>query len=514
VIYSTPSDESIHYSSSGGLKLARKTLAIVLTVMIAFAALGCGTSAPMKLAGLPEATQLKQGHEQPLRYRVAFAPISTPERPKPKGQFSAAVNTDATAMRNELAQMLREFKVFSDVETVGGGSEPESMELAKEQGADLLLTSSLVRYDVTYERGVRGAGSVILWLFSPWATWFVADEVYTADIGLQMALKKVPDGSVLWQEMVDGKARCELDDLQRGLKAHEYIVGSIFTGPGSFDGNNFAKVASVVGPHALQKLQLKMLGELYKLPQPPPDKKSFAIVVGLNEVEINFMPKLEYAEADAAAVEKLLSKSFSEVKLLTGDTATTEALRSAVEDFATREFTEVIDFLLYFAGPGASAEGKHLLAFSNSKDAKTMLSLDELHSLASGVKAMNRALILDTGFSGEKSRGAVLGGEEVSAFEKSLRDSSSVATLCCCGPDQGGHEFKELGHGIFTAKLLEALAGPGDMNEDKTVSAEEAVTFIEWPVERYVRDHTVGQSQKPVLLGGKDVAAKAVLRLK
>ncbi len=494
--------------------MARKSLALVLALAVIFVALGCGTSAPAKLAGLPEAVQLKKGHERPLRYNVAFAPIATPKRPKPKGEFSAAVNTDVTAMRNELASTLREFKVFDAVETVGGGSEVEAMELAREKGADLLLTSSLVRYDVTYERGVRGAGNVVLWLFSPWVTWFVADEVYSADIGLQMVLKKVSDGSVLWQNTVDGKATVELDDLQRGLKAHEYIFGSIFTGPGSFDGNNFAKVANVVGPHAMQKLQLKMLGEFYKLPQPPPDKRSFAIVVGLNQVQITFMPKLEYAEADADGMEKLLAKSFSEIKVLKGDEATAEALRSAIEDFATREFTEITDFLVYFAGPGATADGKHLLAFSNSKDAKSMLSLEELYSLVDGVKAQNRVLLLDTGFSGEKSRGVVLSGEEATAFKKSLKESSSVVTLCCCGPDQGGYEFKELGHGIFTARLLEALAGQGDINEDKTVSAEEAVTFMEWPVERYVRDHTVGQSQKPVLLGGKDVSGKALLKLK
>jgi len=195
--------------------LARKSLALVLVVAVALIAVGCGTSAPVKLSGLPEASQLMKGHEQPLRYKVALAPISTPKRPKPKGQFSAAVNTDITAMRNQLVQTLREFKVFSEVETVGGGNESESIQLAREKGADLLLTSSLVRYDVTYESGVRGAGNVILWLFSPWATWFVADEVYTADIGLQMALKKISDGSVLWQQTVDGKAKRELDDLQR-----------------------------------------------------------------------------------------------------------------------------------------------------------------------------------------------------------------------------------------------------------------------------------------------------------
>jgi hypothetical protein len=418
------------------------------------------------------------------------------------------------AMRNELARTLREFKVFTELETIDGGSEAEAMQLAREKGADLLLTSSLVRYDVAYEQGVRGAGNVILWLFSPWATWFVADEVYTADIGLQMALKRVSDDSVLWQKTVGGKARCELDDLQRGLRTHEYIVGSIFTGPSSLDGNNYAKIASVVGPHAMQKLQLKMLGELYQLPQPPPDKRSFAIVVGLNQVQITFVPKLEYAEADAAAMEKLLAKSFSEVKLLTGEKASVEALRSAVEDFATREFTEITDFLIYFAGPGASAEGKHHLAFSDSKDVKSMLSLEELYALINGVEAENRVLILDTGFSGEKSRGVVLSGEEITDFKYAFTLSKSVAALCCCGPDQGGHEFKELGHGVFTAKLLDALTGTGDMNEDGTVSAEEAVAFLEWPVERYVRDHTVGQSQKPVLLGGKEVAGKAILRLK
>ena len=112
--------------------MARKSLALVLVLAVALVAVGCGTSAPMKLSGLPEASQLRKGHEQPLRYRVALAPIYTPKRPKPRGQFSAAVNTDTTAMRNELAQTLREFKVFSEVETVGGDNEIESMQLARE----------------------------------------------------------------------------------------------------------------------------------------------------------------------------------------------------------------------------------------------------------------------------------------------------------------------------------------------------------------------------------------------
>ena len=216
----------------------------------------------------------------------------------------------------------------------------------------------------------------------------------------------------------------------------------------------------------------------------------------------------------AETLEKSAS-GYTEVKVLTGKKATLENLRATVEDFRTREFTEIVDFMVYFAGPGASADGRHYIALSDSSDAGSMLALEELHSLVEGVNAQNRVVILDTGFvKGEGNRGLVLSGGAIAAFPDSLTKSKSVATISACGPDQGGHEAEELGNGVFTSQLAEALAGPADINTDKIISAEEAVTFLEWPIERYVRDNTVGQSQKPALVCDKKVAGATLVKIK
>jgi hypothetical protein len=504
-----------------GVDVMRKSfLLISLAVAVALAA-GCGTTAPGKLADLPKAAQLKQAREGPLRYRVAFPPIMSAQEQKPKSVFAAAVEADTASMRNELAKTLRDFQVFDELLAIEAANGTEALEVAKKEGVDLLLETSLVRYNVAYDRGARGAGAVIAWLFSPWLSWLVGDEVYTADIGLNMALKQTSDGSILWQKEVTGKASCELSDLQRGLKTHEYFVGSIFTGPASFNKDNYQKAAAVVGPHAMQNLQLNMVDEMYQLSQPPPDKKSFAIVIGVNAARFGLLPKLKYAEADAVEFAKAIKKYSSQysdnnVKLLTGKVATIAGLRAAVMEITAVEHTDIIDLLVYFAGPGASVGGKHNLAFHLTEDQNTMLSLEELYSLVEGVQAKNRIIVLDTGFAGESSRGLVLSGGQLTTFKKTIAGSRTVTIISSCGPNQGGHEFKELGHGVFTSKLLERLAGKSliDINRDKSVTAEEIVTDLDWRVQRFVRDNTVGQSQEPALVGDKKLAGSVIFRLK
>ncbi len=501
--------------------MPRRSLLLIALILALTVAGGCGATAPVKLTEAPGASQLRSSHERPLRYSVAFAPVvdefAVRRTRKPEGEHGAVVKADTGALRAEIAQALRDFEVFEELQTIDASDEALALELARNEGADLLLTASLVRYNVAYDHGTRGGGTVIVWLFSPWLSWLVGDEVYSADIGILMTLKRTTNSSILWQKLIDGKASRELDDIQRGLKTHEYFIGSILTGAGSFDESNYQKAAAVVGPHAMQDLQLKLIDEMYKIPQPPPEKKSFAIVVGVNKSGVPLLPKLKYAQADATGFADLLKNSasdYSEVKLLTGEVATLKDLRGAVEEFSAREHIEIIDFMVYFAGPGASVGGKHYLAFPDSTDANSMLTLEELHSLVEGVQAKNRVIVLDTGFAGEGSRGLVLSGPAIQVFPKALTENASVATVSSCGASQGGHEFEKLGHGVFTSQLIKALAGPADIDADKAVSAEELVTFLEWPVERYVRDNTIGQLQKPALACTEKAAGTVIVRIK
>jgi len=496
----------------------KRSIVFSLFVAALVFAAGCGATAPVKLMDMPQAAQLSKSHERPLRYNVALAPVAVKPLTKPKGMYAFSVKPDTGAMRNELAKTLKDFKVFQKLDKVDAKTEEEALQKAKENGADLLLTTDVTRYNISYDHGTRGTGAVVVWLFSPWISWLVADEVYSADVGLKITLKHTSDGSVLQEIPLSGKATCELDDIQRGLKTHEYLIGSIFTGPGSLTESNFQNAATVVGPHAMQELQLKMVNEMYKIPQPPPDKKSFAVVVGVNHTKFSLLPKLKYAEADAAAFAKMLEENgaFTEIKTLTGEEATKEGLRSAVEEFATREFTEIVDFFVYFAGPGASAEGSHFIGMTESRDMNTMLPLEDFYAIVEAVEAKNRVIVLDSGFAGAGSRGLVLSGGAFAAFSDKLVKSEAVTTISSCSANQGGHEFEDLGHGIFTFQLIEALKADAqiDINRDKAVTAEEIVTYLDWRVQRYVRDHTEAQSQKPTLACSDKLSGGVLLKLK
>jgi uncharacterized caspase-like protein len=236
--------------------------------------------------------------------------------------------------------------------------------------------------------------------------------------------------------------------------------------------------------------------------------------VGVNTAGNPQLPALKYAEADARAMAEALGRAgcYSEVKLLAGGEATAAAVRAAFAGIGALEYTEVTDLLFYFAGPGAIADGKHYLALADSRDTQTMLSMEELHALAGSINAASRVVILDTGFAGEGGRGALVAGSQPADFPPALSKSTSIATILACGPAQTGHEFDALAHGVFTFHLLEALAGQADINSDKVTAADEIVTFLEWPVERYVRDNTVGHAQKPTLMCDKAAAAAAVVR--
>ena len=124
---------------------------------------------------------------------------------------------------------------------------------------------------------------------------------------------------------------------------------------------------------------------------------------------------------------------------------------------------------------------------------------------------------MDGGASGirdHEGRGAVLSGGVINEFAGALANSADVAILSSCGPDQSGHEFDDLSHGVFTSKLLESIEGPADINADKVVSVMELVTYLEWPVERYVRDNTVGQSQKPAVVCDAETAGAGLVKIK
>ena len=123
----------------------RRYLIFALVAAVVAGAAGCGATAPVKLTEVPKAAKLSKSRERPLRYEVVFAPVVLGQTEKPRGQFAAAVKPDPEKIRSELAGTLKEFKVFDKLETIEAQTEEEAIAKARENGADLLLTTSIDR---------------------------------------------------------------------------------------------------------------------------------------------------------------------------------------------------------------------------------------------------------------------------------------------------------------------------------------------------------------------------------
>ena len=119
--------------------MLRRTLVVVLFVLWVGLSAGCGTLPPKEITQLPEAAKLKTGEEGPLRYKVAFAPVRLVQKTKPTARYSAAVEPDPKALRDEFVKVLETFSVFKELKTIEDSGKTDPLQAAKEQGAVVAL---------------------------------------------------------------------------------------------------------------------------------------------------------------------------------------------------------------------------------------------------------------------------------------------------------------------------------------------------------------------------------------
>lgn len=73
--------------------------------------------------------------------------------------------------------------------------------------------------------------------------------------------------------------------------------------------------------------------------------------------------------------------------------------------------------------------------------------------------------------------------------------------LAASQENESSFESDELQHGVFTYYLLEALEGPGDLNQDGKIKAEEIYKYVEPKVKDYVTKHWPNFSQTILMKG-------------
>ncbi len=191
----------------------------------------------------------------------------------------------------------------------------------------------------------------------------------------------------------------------------------------------------------------------------------WAIAIGINQYQL-FQP-LNHAQADAEAIEDfLVTEAGFESKhcLLMTDTSpprgnrptypTKENILLLLEDLAATSWQPQDYVWLFFSGYGVNHNGKDYLMPVEGNPELVLETGIEVRSLMHSLQLaeLNVLLLLDINRAFGTQADAPV-GEEIIELAQELQ----LATILSCQPEQFSHENSELGHGFFTAALLEAL---------------------------------------------------------
>lgn len=246
----------------------------------------------------------------------------------------------------------------------------------------------------------------------------------------------------------------------------------------------------------------------------------WAVVIGVDEYGDESIPDLSYAGRDAEYLRSILTgqagyPESNVVSLLNAD-ATLAKVRSTLGTWLPRTVGEDDMVFIYFSGhggaepsiTGTSDDGTEkyiLLHDSRVEDMySTALPMSELSRIFGRIRADKLILVMDSCYSGASGgRGLLRAGMKAVGMSDSYMDqlaaTEGTAILTASRASEVSMESPELGHGIFTYHIGEALGGSGDADNDGIVTLAEVYQYVSTTVPATAK--RLGASQNPVLKG-------------
>ncbi len=216
--------------------------------------------------------------------------------------------------------------------------------------------------------------------------------------------------------------------------------------------------------------------------------KSWAVIIGINKYEKT--RKLNYAVQDANSIRSMLISEYlfpgSNIKMLTDDQATREAIRESIYD-VIQKAGEDDQILIFFAGHGETevlptgGEMGYLLPVEGdpSKLYLTALPMSEIKSIAGMTRARHVLFLVDACYGGLATIDARgLKPSTVGYLDKITRGKArQIITAGSRGEEV--IEKAEWGHSAFTRNILRGLENlMADYNNDGAVTAEELGVYL------------------------------------
>ncbi len=212
-----------------------------------------------------------------------------------------------------------------------------------------------------------------------------------------------------------------------------------------------------------------------------------AVLIGISEYA--HLPKdlwLQYADADATALGKLLAVPPANLTVLTNAQATTVAIRAALHALPKDPNSTI--YVLIAAHGTVDNQGAYILTYDSdpANMAATALPMAELQTLVQQDLAAAGHVV----FLADVCRAATIGNLKTAtvgnAIEALGEAKGEMLGLMAARPAEVSFEGPQFGggHGAFTWAVLEGLGGKADADHDGAVTAGELIDYVRGSVSR------------------------------
>lgn len=220
----------------------------------------------------------------------------------------------------------------------------------------------------------------------------------------------------------------------------------------------------------------------------PAEPRCYALVVGINRYDDPQIPDLSFAVADARAVSAALARDGACRVQTLSERVTRDEVQAELDELKSL-MSDEDTLVLYLAlhGRKVTQQGTplQLLASDSRRDDLSVgtFTLEELEGEVGQIPAAARVVILDACRS--------VWTEEEGRRDGALDLAPALAApgfedvwLFATADGSPSREDPQLGHGHYTAALLEGLDGPADQDGDGRITVSEAHAFAQRAMQR------------------------------
>ncbi|WP_158233393.1 caspase family protein [Reichenbachiella sp. 5M10] len=233
------------------------------------------------------------------------------------------------------------------------------------------------------------------------------------------------------------------------------------------------------------------------------------VAIGINTYK-NPILNLNYAKEDAEGFVDLIKKKgknlYDDLKLypLYNTEASKENIYKVLDEVARQAKPEDV-LLVYYAGHGSTVDGdfyfiptENVRLYDQKKLKEHAIHAGDMQVKLAHIAALKQMVVIDACQSGSSTQLLASRGAEEEKAMAQLSRSTGVHILAASGSEQYATEFAELGHGLFTYVLLEALSGSADgAPADGKVTIYELKSYLDDQVPEYSSKYK-GRPQYPV----------------